>query len=191
MNLNQDLHQKEISRRTIIKAGIITAAASFVPCKAMAVAESFLTMNKREISFYNLHSKEYLQSTYWIDGEYIPDAMAEINYILRDHYNGAVKSIDKKLINLLFAIKQKLGTKEPFHIISGYRTAKTNSTLRKNNKGAAKNSMHIYGKAVDLRMPGHKLKDLRRTAYKLKSGGVGYYPGSNFVHLDVGKPRYW
>ncbi len=188
---NKDLHQKGISRRTIIKAGIIAAAATFIPCKAIAIVESFLTTDERKLSFYNLHSKEYLQSTYWKYGEYIPDAMAEINYILRDHYCGAVRVIDKKLINLLFAIKQTLEIREPFHIISGYRTPQTNSYLRKNNKGVAKKSLHIYGKAVDLRLPGHKLKDLRRAAYRLQAGGVGYYPRSNFVHLDVGRPRYW
>ncbi len=186
-----DLHQKEISRRTLIKAGIITAAATAIPCKAMAVVESFLTTNKRELSFYNLHSKEYLQSTYWEEGEYIPDAMAEIDYILRDHYCGAVKQIDKNLINLLYAVKQTLGTREPFHIISGYRSPKTNSSLRMHNKGVAKKSLHIYGKAVDIRLSGHELIEVRRAAYRLKAGGVGYYPRSNFVHLDVGRPRYW
>lgn len=183
--------QRMMSRRDIIRLGLMTAAASIIPYNSMAAVRDILSDEKRMLSLYNLHSKEYLYTVYWKDGEYIPDALADINYMLRDHYCGAVKPIDKKLINLLFTIQQKLDTGEPYHIISGYRTVKTNDYLRRHKKKAAKRSLHLYGKAVDLRLPGCKLKVLRRTAYKMKAGGIGYYPGSNSVHLDVGRVRYW
>jgi uncharacterized protein YcbK (DUF882 family) len=157
----QNIFQRKISRRDIIRLGLMTAAASIVPYESMAAVRDVMSRS----------------------------ALDDINYMLRDHYCGAVKPIDKKLLNLLFAIQQKLDTSEPFHIISGYRTPKTNARL--NKKGAVKKSLHISGKAVDLRLPGHKLKELRRAAYRLKAGGVGYYRKSNFVHLDVGQVRYW
>jgi uncharacterized protein YcbK (DUF882 family) len=184
-----NISQQKISRRDIIRIGLITAAASIIPYEGMAAVRDFLSADKRTLCLYNLHSKESLKAVYWKDGKYIPDALADINYMLRDHYNGAVRPIDKRLINLLFAIQQKLDSSEPFHIISGYRTPKTNARL--NKKGAVKKSLHIYGKAVDLRLPGHRLKQLRRAAYKMRAGGVGYYRRSNFVHLDVGRVRYW
>ncbi len=185
----QNIFQRKISRRDIIRLGLMTAAASIIPYDGMAAVRDVLSAEKRTLCLYNLHSKESLNTVYWKDGKYIPEALADINYMLRDHYNGVVKPIDKKLINLLFAIQQKLDSSEPFHIISGYRTRKTNARL--NKKGAVKKSLHMYGKAVDLRLPGRKLKLLRRAAYRLKAGGVGYYRKSNFVHLDVGQVRYW
>jgi uncharacterized protein YcbK (DUF882 family) len=166
-----NISQQKISRRDIIRIGLITAAASIIPYEGMAAVRDFLSADKRTLCLYNLHSKESLKAVYWKDGKYIPDALADINYMLRDHYNGAVRPIDKRLINLLFAIQQKLDSSEPFHIISGYRTPKTNARL--NKKGAVKKSLHIYGKAVDLRLPGHRLKQLRRAAYKMRAGGVG------------------
>jgi uncharacterized protein YcbK (DUF882 family) len=183
--------QRMMSRREIIRLGLMSAAASIIPYNSMAAVRDIFSDNKRTLCLYNLHSKEYIQAVYWEDGKYVPDALDDINYMLRDHYCGAVRAIDKKLINLLFAIQQKLDTDEPYHIISGYRTAKTNAYLRRNNKRAAKRSLHIYGKAVDLRLPGSRLKEVRRAAYKLRAGGIGYYPKSDSLHLDVGGVRYW
>ncbi len=156
----------------------------------MSAAQDFLS-DEKVLSFYNLHTKEYLQTVYWKNGEYVSEALAQINHIMRDHYCGAVKPIDKKLLDLFFAIRQRLNCSKPFHIISGYRTARTNAFLRKHKKAVAKNSLHLYGKAADIRLPDYGLKVLRRAAYELKAGGVGYYPRSNFIHVDVGRVRYW
>ena len=187
----QNMLQHNISRRKVLKLGLMTAAASLIPCRSMAAVPSIFSDEKRTLSLYNLHSKEYLYTVYWKNGAYDAKALADINYMLRDHYCGAVRPMDKKLINLLFEIQQKLDTREPFHIISGYRTSKTNAYLRRNKKRAAKRSLHIYGKAVDLRLPGSRLKEVRRAAYKLRAGGIGYYPKSDSLHLDVGRVRYW
>lgn len=156
----------------------------------MAAVEDILSAD-RYLSIYNLHTKEYLEMIYWKNGEYLPDALKEFNFIFRDHYNGSVRKINTDLLDLLFAIQRKLKSKEPFHLISGYRSRRTNARLRKYKKGVAKKSMHLYGKAADIRLPEYKLSSLRRAAYELKLGGVGYYPRSNFVHLDVGRVRYW
>jgi uncharacterized protein YcbK (DUF882 family) len=143
------------------------------------------------LCFYNLQTKESLKAVYWKKGEYIDEALAEINHIMRDHYCGAVRSMDKRLLDFLFAIQQKLGSDEPFHVISAYRTKRTNELLRKRNKKAAKYSLHTKGKAIDVRLPHHNSKELRRAAYRIKAGGVGYYPRTNSVHIDVGAVRFW
>lgn len=181
---------RSIIRRRLLKLGLLTAVSGIFPARTMAAVQDFL-YDERAICIYNLHTKEYLDTVYWKNGAYVPEAIKELNFIFRDHYNGRVKPIDTKLFDLLYAIQQKLGCNEPFHLISGYRTPATNARLRKSNKGVAKRSMHIHGKAADIRFPEHKVKLLRRAAYELKGGGVGYYPRSNFVHVDVGQVRYW
>ena len=146
---------------------------------------------EKKICIYNLHTKEHQETVFWRNGEYIESALSDLNFIFRDHYNGAVKQMDKRLLDYLFAIQQKIGTGEPFQLISGYRSKMTNARLRKNNKGVAKKSLHIYGKAADIRLPEVGIKKLRHAAYELQVGGVGYYPNSNFVHIDVGRVRFW
>jgi uncharacterized protein YcbK (DUF882 family) len=179
-----------ISRRRFIKLGLLTAVTSLVSHRtAEAVAD--VLSNERRLSVYNLHSKEDFNSVYWSNGEYIPEALNDINYIFRDHYNGVAKPIDKDLIDLLFVIHKGLKSTEPFHLISGYRTVGTNRFLRKRNKKVARNSLHMYGMAADIRLPDRDLRVLRREAYELKLGGVGYYPKGDFVHLDIGRVRYW
>jgi uncharacterized protein YcbK (DUF882 family) len=179
-----------LSRRRFLSLGLLTAASGLLPVKAMASVGGLLAP-ERTLFIYNLHTKEEYNAAYWKDGKYIPEELDRINFIFRDHYNGRVKPIDRKLLNLLFSIQQELDCDEPFHLISAYRSPRTNAFLSKRNSGVAKRSLHLYGKAVDIRLPGHKLKKLRRAAYELKCGGVGYYPRSNFVHVDVGKVRYW
>ncbi len=190
--LPQNQNQQGISRRSFLGIGIITAISCVLPSQALAVMEEFIFF-ERSLSFYNLHTKEDLQTIYYRDGEYLPEALADINHIMRDHYCGAVKPIDTKLLDILYAIRIRLNLapREPFHIISGYRTARTNEMLSKRNSSVSRKSLHIKGKAVDIRLPGHRLQDVRRAAYELKSGGVGYYPKSKFVHLDAGRVRYW
>ena len=110
---------------------------------------------------------------------------------MRDIHADAIKQIDENLLDLIFTISAKLKLQEPFHIICGYRTPKTNSLLLKRSKSAAKNSYHMKGQAVDIRLPGVETSVIRRAAYKLKKGGLGYYPRRRFVHIDVGPVRYW
>ena len=146
---------------------------------------------ERFLSFFNTHTGETLNAVYFSAGNYLTEAIEAIQYILRDHRTDGIHSIDLSLLNLLFAVGLKLKNDQPFHIISGYRTPATNATLHKRNPKVASNSLHILGKAVDVRLPGCDLTTLRRAALDLQGGGVGYYPESDFVHLDVGPVRSW
>lgn len=145
----------------------------------------------RSLYFYNTHTGEYLKEVYWEDGSYVPQALGRINHILRDFRTGEVRQIDLRLLDLLYVIKSQLGTEKPFHVISGYRSPRTNQFLRKVSTGVAGKSLHIEGKAIDIYLPDVPLHVLRDTAINLRAGGVGYYPASNFVHIDTGRFRVW
>lgn len=180
----------DFNRRHFLKFGAQAAMACLCPAPAIATIDCFLSP-KRKLCFYNTHTDEHLDVCYYIEGKYIPMALKNINYTLRDHRTDEIKSIDINLLNTLYSIRKKLNISEPFHIVSGYRSPETNEYLYKNRKGVAKNSLHMDGKAIDFRLPDISLPQLRRTAMALKVGGVGYYPCSNFIHIDVGPIRYW
>lgn len=149
------------------------------------------TRGQRSLSFYNLHTDERLRATYWADGQYIPEALREIDRVLRDFRTGDVHAMDRKLLDLLVALHARMETREPFAVISGYRSPKTNAMLADASSGVARRSLHMDGKAIDVRIPGRKLADLRKAAVALRMGGVGYYPRSDFVHVDTGRVRAW
>ena len=180
----------DVNRRHFLKFGAQAGMACLCPAPAIAIIDRFLSP-KRKLSFYNTHTKESLEVYYYIQGTYQPMALKNINHTLRDHRTDEIKSIDINLLNLLYSIRKKLNISEPFHIISGYRSPETNEFLYTSSKGVAKNSLHMHGKAIDFRLPDISLPVLRRTAITLKAGGVGYYPCSNFIHIDVGPIRYW
>lgn len=145
---------------------------------------------ERALSFLNTHTGDRLKKCiYWADGAYDPDALKSINRLFRDHRTHDVSEIDQDLLNLLHTIAQKLETTEPFHLISGYRSKKSNRQLRAKSGGVACNSQHLYGKAADIAVPGRSLKHIQRAAKSLQMGGVGRY--SAFVHVDTGRVRYW
>jgi uncharacterized protein YcbK (DUF882 family) len=179
-----------ISRRSFLAAGLAATAACLLPWNAVASVSKVFS-DERALSFYNVHTGENMKAVYWDYGTYVPQTLADINYILRDYRTGEMKEIDTDLLDLLFALHRKLESRAPFSVISGYRSPETNALLRRVSKGVAKNSLHIYGKAVDIRLPGYDLKTLHRAAVDLRRGGVGYYPASDFVHVDVGRVRYW
>jgi uncharacterized protein YcbK (DUF882 family) len=146
----------------------------------------------RDLAFYNTHSGESAAVEYCQSGCLVPASLDKINHILRDTWTGEVKPIDTGLLDLLNTLARTLQTEEPFHVISGYRSPSTNAYLRTHGGGGvAAHSLHLVGKAVDIRVPGVKLRDLYRTAVGLHGGGVGIYPGSDFVHVDVGRVRTW
>lgn len=173
-----------LSRRQFLRLGMLAAT---LPLPAFASRETA----ERRLGFLNLHTGEKLDLPYWIEGDYVPESLAEINRVLRDHRTGAVAAIDVQLLDLLDRVKAALGTAQPFQVISGYRSPASNSLLATNSSGVARRSLHMEGKAIDIRIPGVQLAELRRAGLMLKGGGVGYYPGSNFVHLDVGRVRTW
>jgi uncharacterized protein YcbK (DUF882 family) len=179
-----------LSRRKFLSLGALTLLSGVVPSLCFAVTKNPKS-RERYLSFYNPHTRESLSTVYRVDGRYLPSSLDDINYILRDHRSGEIKPINTRLLDLLYALKLRLRTKQSFHIISGYRSPKTNALLRAKNKGIAKNSFHILGKAADIYVPGYPLRKMRRAAMTLRAGGVGYYPRSKFVHVDVGPVRFW
>lgn len=178
------------SRRGFLKLGLMAAGSLLVPGSAMA-GLMLVPKRPRSLSFYNLHTGESLQTVYFENGAYVPGALGEINHILRDFRQNEIKAIDRNLLDLLVSIRERLGTDAPFQVISGYRSPKTNAMLHANSEGVARHSMHIDGRAIDIRVPDRSLINLRRTAISLFGGGVGYYPKSDFVHVDTGRIRYW
>lgn len=145
----------------------------------------------RTIAILNPHTGEAVKTTYWVKGRYVPDELAAVNHVLRDHWTNEVAAIDPRLLDVLYELQNRIETRGAFHAMSAYRSRVTNDMLRRNGERAAKHSLHMEGKAVDVRMPGRDVKYLHRAAMRLKAGGVGYYPRSNFVHLDVGPVRHW
>lgn len=146
----------------------------------------------RSLAFSHTHTGEQLALTYAIDAHYLPDSLAAFNLLLRDHYSGEVGSIDPQLFDLLHQLQLSLGEGGAFEVISGYRCPATNATLRNTRGGGvARRSLHMDGKAIDIRLPGVPLASLRDAALALQAGGVGYYPKEQFVHLDTGRVRSW
>lgn len=177
-------------RRELLKLSASVLAVTILPMPGLAA-----TLNnsapRRRLSLFNTHTGESIDTCYFNSGVYCPDALNQINYILRDHRTKEVQPIDLHLLDTLNAINIKVRPKTPFHIISGYRSPATNAMLRKTTTGVARKSFHIKGKAIDIRLPGYNSRRLRDLCMTLKSGGVGYYKDSNFVHLDTGPVRAW
>jgi uncharacterized protein YcbK (DUF882 family) len=177
----------QLSRRRFLQLGIGATATLAMP-NAFA---SILSQPERKLALLNLHTGESLNATYWAEGQYQISELHAISRVLRDHLTGDSHAMDNSLIDLLNMLHQQTDGKKPFHVISGYRSAKTNATLNKTTTGVAKKSLHMQGKAIDIRLPGRKLSDLRNAAVDLQLGGVGYYSSSDFIHIDTGRVRQW
>ena len=145
----------------------------------------------RKLSFYNTHTHERLTVIYKRNGSYIPEALKRIDRILRDHRSGDIFSMDPKLLDYLYDLLTEVGNHGEVHIISGYRSPKTNKKLRQKSKGVARGSLHMQGKALDFRLPGTDTAVLRDKALAMKRGGVGYYRESDFIQIDTGRVRRW
>ena len=145
----------------------------------------------RRAAIHNLHTGEALDVVYWEQGKYVPDALAEAMRVMRDWRNGEEHVMDPRLFDVLHGVQAKLGTNKPFQLISGYRSPETNAHLHAESGQVASHSQHMLGKASDIRVEGVDLAVLHRAAQSLKAGGVGFYPVSDFVHVDVGPVRQW
>lgn len=176
----------------VSRRNFIAAAGGFVVGTAALPAFANLGPSvSRSLAFDCLHTGECLKIEYWAQGRYIPGALSDINKVLRDFRTGDVHTIDPKLLDLLFRLHSKLGTTAPFQVISGYRSPTTNAKLHENSNGVATHSLHMKGMAIDIRLRDRALSDVHMTALSMKGGGVGYYPQSDFVHVDVGPIRRW
>ncbi len=172
-------------RRTLL------AGLAMLPVIGVAgTARAATAATRRSLSFLHLHTDERLSVTYFEDGRYLPHALGRIHHLLRDFRTGDVHVIDPGLLDILHALSAELGERT-FEVISGYRSPATNGMLRKNSDGVAKKSMHLQGRAIDVRLPGLATSRLRDAATGLARGGVGYYAALDFVHLDTGRIRSW
>ncbi len=179
-----------VSRRGLLgifAATVITAAPT------SSNAFSFLrgAGDVRRIRMYSGRTGESLDTIYWIEGEYIPEALNEINYFMRDWRSDDVRDIDPRTIDIAAASHRLLEADEPFTLLSGFRTKATNAMLRESSRGVARNSLHIQGKAADLRLRSRSVGQIYRAAAACGAGGVGKYSRSNFVHMDSGPIRTW
>jgi uncharacterized protein YcbK (DUF882 family) len=180
--------RRELSRRRFLGVGL-AAVATMYGGRAWAAAPA--TPAERRLGFYNLHTGESFEGPYWAEGAYVPEQLAAIRKVLRDFRTGQEHDIDPRLLDLLVTLRGRLETGQPLQVISGYRSPKTNAMLHEESKGVAAHSYHMKGMAIDVRIPGVRLAALRDSARAASSGGVGYYPKSDFVHIDVGPVRHW
>lgn len=176
------------SRRCFIKLASYT---TFLTAAPNLVYASKNPNYARELAFYNVHTGEILKLTYWEYGQYIQSSLLSINYLLRDYRTNEVHSIEPKLFDQLYFLQKLVEKSGYYHVISGYRSAATNSFLHAHSKKVANKSLHMQGQAIDIFLPGKNLKQLHTAALSMLAGGVGYYPKSNFIHLDTGKVRHW
>lgn len=182
-----------ISRRKLLTTGCaLVAGAVFFPKVVLARSTLVKKTSEKLIHFYNTHTGEFFKGVYWVNGQLIPEAIDDLNHLLRDWRTNEKITINPKLFDMLHKLSTSLETKKPFEIICGYRTSQTNENLRQAKSGIAKRSRHLTGDAIDFRVSGIPLKDLRKAALLEKAGGVGYYPKSGFIHVDIrDKPASW
>ena len=167
------------------------AASAIVVSGITTSARAIVNDAPRSIAFQCTHTGDHTDVVYWAEGRYLTDATAAIEHVLRDFRTGDVHSIDHSLLDLLHSLRISMESEDPFHVISGYRSPKTNAALQAKSNGVATKSLHMEGMAIDIRLPDRNIADLHRAALALKAGGVGYYPAPDFIHVDVGRVRRW
>ena len=182
-----------MSRRSFLSTlavGIPLATTSTVSATALETPTT-AAVSSRALSFAHTHTAEHLTVEYFSGGRYVPDALAAVNHLLRDFRTGDVHDIDAGLLDLLHELSTVTGTARPYQVISGYRSPKTNAMLRQRSEGVAAGSLHMQGQAIDIRLADIPLAKLRQAAVNVRRGGVGFYPSSDFVHVDTGRVRTW
>jgi len=182
---------RSIHRRRFLRWGLAAASALLAPRVLRAGVWEPALAPERQLAFFNTHTGERLEACYCKAGRYDPRSLKDINHILRDHRTGEVGAIATDLLDLLHRLRLKIQTAQPFHIISGFRSAETNAVLHRKGRGVASQSLHMFGQAIDIRVPGIRTGELKTLAVALAAGGVGYYPQPDFVHVDIGRVRSW
>ena len=186
---------KEPKSVAFTRRGVLAAFAATVVLAAPTFpqAAGFLrgAGNIRRLSMYSGRTGETLNTIYWIDDKYIDEAVHEISVFMRDWRANSVKTIDHRTLDIMAASHNVMNVSEPYIMLSGYRSAKTNAMLRRRSSGVARNSLHIKGQAVDLRLKSRSVTQMARAALSCRAGGVGKYRNANFVHMDCGDVRSW
>ncbi len=179
--------QTNLERRGLL----LGAGAAVAAIAAPAIVRAQGISGVRRAALHNLHTGDTFNEVFYTNGTYVPDALAEAMRVLRDWRNGEEHVMDPRLFDALHAISARLDTGRPYQVISGYRSPRTNAMLHARSFGVAEHSQHMLGKAIDVRIEGVELRNLRKAALDVSAGGVGYYPVSNFVHVDVARVRQW
>lgn len=176
-----------LHKRALIGVAVacLTLIATVAPPNDVRAADA------RQLSFYHTHTRQNLDVVYYQNGEYVDSALDEINRFLADFRTGDFAEMDPKLLDILYDVRNELDSDGRYEVISAYRSPKTNKMLRSSSGGVAKNSQHMLGNAIDVRLRGVPTEDLRDTALEMKRGGVGFYKQSDFVHMDTGRVRRW
>jgi uncharacterized protein YcbK (DUF882 family) len=185
-----DMTSGSFSRRALLGA---FAATTVTAAPTFANAAGFLrgAGDIRRLRMHSGRTGERIDMIYWVEGHYLADAIKEINFFMRDWRTNDVKNIDARTIDIMCATHNLLDCAEPYMLISGYRSPRTNAMLRSKSSGVAKNSRHLRGEAADLRLSSRSVNQMARAAAACKAGGVGRYSGSNFMHVDCGPVRSW
>jgi len=170
---------------------VLTALLSVAVMGSMIKPTKVRAADARQLAFYHTHTRRSISVVYYQNGEYVESALDEINRFLMDFRTGEATEINPELLDLLHDVRNELGSEQVYEVISAYRSAKTNEMLRATTRGVAKKSHHVKGNAIDVRLRGIRTKTLRETALRMERGGVGYYPNSDFVHMDMGPVRQW
>ncbi|CAK0741777.1 hypothetical protein WCLP8_1270004 [uncultured Gammaproteobacteria bacterium] len=177
--------------RFALSATLAGVSNLLLPREAEAIAIPTDLIGGRSLSFLNTHTSERLMVNYGGEGTYFPAALTQVNSLLRDHHDGSLHPIDPRLLDVLYSILHLVGGHGTLHVVSGYRSPRTNNALRLTHEGVALHSYHMQGKAIDFWLPSCPLSELHKAALSVRGGGVGYYPANNFIHVDVGPVRQW
>ncbi|MFM9890235.1 MAG: DUF882 domain-containing protein [Rickettsiales bacterium] len=184
--------QPDLSRRQFLKGSAAAAALlALSPLLARPAYAALLQAPVRSLALTNLHTGESCALNYWENGAYVPQALQALNQVLRDHRSNQSRPMDTALFDLLHVLHARLETDAPFQVISGYRSPESNAAMHAHSSGVAGKSLHMEGKAMDIRVAGRSLVAVHNTALAMGLGGVGYYPSSDFVHVDTGRVRRW
>lgn len=185
----------QMTKLGVTRRGLLGAFAATVVAAAPTYSNAFGLLRGagdiRRIRMYSGRTGESLDTIYWIEGEYIPEVMKEINHFMRDWRSGDTVQMDGRTVDIMAAAHSLMDVSEPYMLLSGYRSPKTNAMLRSQSSGVARNSLHMKGQAADLRLKSRSVSQMARAAEACASGGVGRYSRSNFVHMDCGPIRHW
>ncbi|SEW18308.1 Uncharacterized conserved protein YcbK, DUF882 family [Aliiroseovarius sediminilitoris] len=191
MTIDNSVGSKSIITRRGLLGAFAATAVTAAPMYANAAGFLRGGGDVRRLAMYSGRTGETLNMIYWIEGDYIKDALKEINHFMRDWRTDQAVNIDTRTVDIMAAAHSLLDTKEPYMMLSGYRSPKTNAMLRAKSRGVAKNSLHMKGQAADLRLKSRSVNQMFKAARSFSGGGVGKYSGSNFVHMDSGVVRSW
>jgi uncharacterized protein YcbK (DUF882 family) len=179
------------NRRDVLRMAAGAVATGFLSCGMIKPAFAVPTSGAHRVMFRNSHTGESFNGVYRVGDKYLPEAFDQISYVLRDSRNGDMFPIDPRTIDIIYVVQRMLDSSEPYTVLSGYRSPRTNAMLSRVSYGVARHSLHMTGQAIDVRLGSKTAGNIRDCAVDLHAGGVGYYPRSNFVHMDSGSFRTW